>query len=317
MPLSRALVAALFAAPILTSPFALTADESITEQPAAAAAAEAGTAAGADAEAPAPADPDMVIATVNGENITLGDLILLRVTLDPQRVGSMPPEQLYDNLVVQATNKMLLRQAAERADMESRKTVAKWLAFQRDGILSDVYANERVSEVLNEDLISAEYQKRFVDAERPLEWNANHILVQDPDEAARLAELAKADGADFEQLAKDNSKGPSAPQGGSLGWFRQGQLVPEFQTAVEALSPGGVSDPVQTQFGWHVIKLNETREAPPPALGQVQRELVELLTAQITESVVNALRDSGEVTVVDGQPGLADLGNISLISDDE
>lgn len=302
MPLSRTFLAAL----LIASPLALSAQETTTEETAPAA-----------AEAPEPADPNTVVASVNGEDITLGDLILLRVTLDPQRVASIPPAKLYDDLVVQATNKILLRQAAERAGMEERKTVAKWLAFQRDGILSDVYASERVSELLDEDLIEAEYQKRFVEAERPMEWSANHILVQDEEEAKRLAELSKADDADFEQIAKDNSKGPSAPQGGALGWFRQGQLVPEFQTVVETLAPGEVSDPVQTQFGWHVIKLNETREAPPPALGQVQRELVELLTAQITESVVNALRDSGDVSVTEGQPGLTDLGNIALISDDE
>ncbi|MGB0854051.1 MAG: peptidylprolyl isomerase, partial [Pikeienuella sp.] len=286
MPLSRAFLAAL----LIASPLALSAQETTTE--------ETTAAAENAAESPEAADPNLVVASVNGEDITLADLILLRVTLDPQRIASVPPEQLYDDLIVQATNKILLRQAAVRANMQDRKTVAKWLAFQRDGILSDVYASERVGEVLNEDLIEAEYQKRFVEADRPLEWSANHILVQDPDEAAKLAELAKAEGADFEQLAKDNSKGPSGPQGGALGWFRKGQLVPEFQTAVEALEPGQVSDPVQTQFGWHVIKLNETREAPPPAKGQVQRELVELLTAQITESVVNALRDSGEVSVV-------------------
>ncbi|MDG1431552.1 MAG: peptidylprolyl isomerase [Paracoccaceae bacterium] len=311
MPLSRAFLAALLASSFLASPLALSAEETTNEETAA---TEETT---SEVEAPAPADPDLVVATVNGEEITLGDLILLRVTLDPQRVNSIPPEQLYDNLVVQATNKTLLRQAAVRAEMQDRKTVAKWLAFQRDGILSDVYASERVSELLNEDLLASEYQKRFVEADRPMEWSANHILVQDEAEAQRLSELARADGADFEQLAKDNSKGPSAPQGGSLGWFRQGQLVPEFQATVETLEAGGVSDPVQTQFGWHVIRLNETREAPPPAMGQVQRELVELLTAQITESVVNALRDSGEVTVVDGQPGIDDLANITLITDDE
>lgn len=312
MPLSRAFLAALLATSYLVSPLALSAQETTTDE-----AATSDAAPEVEAEAPAPSDPNLVVASINGEDVTLGDLILLRVTLDPQRVASIPPEQLYNDLVVQATNKILLRQAAVRAEMQDRKTVAKWLAFQRDGILSDVYASERVSELLNEDLIAEEYQKRFVEADRPMEWSANHILVQDEEEAKNLTELARAEGADFEQLAKDNSKGPSAPQGGALGWFRAGQLVPEFQATVETLKPGGVSDPVQTQFGWHVIRLNETREAPPPALGQVQRELVELLTAQITESVVNALRDSGEVTVVEGQPGIADLANISLITDDE
>lgn len=310
MPLSRTFLAALLATSYLISPLALSAQETTTDE-------AATTETAPEAEAPAPADPNLVVATVNGEEITLGDLILLRVTLDPQRVSSIPPEQLYDNLVTQATNKILLRQAAVRADMQTRKTVAKWLAFQRDGILSDVYASERVSELLNEELLESEYQKRFVEADRPLEWSANHILVQDEEEAKKLTELARAEGADFEQLAKDNSKGPSGPQGGALGWFRQGQLVPEFQATVEALAAGEVSDPVQTQFGWHVIRLNETREAPPPAMGQVQRELVELLTAQITESVVNALRDSGDVTVVEGQPGIDDLANIALITDDE
>ena len=89
------------------------------------------------------------------------------------------------------------------------------------------------------------------------------------------------------------------------------------KSAIESMEIDEVSEPVQTQFGFHVIKLKEIRDAPPPPLQQVQREIVELLTAQITESVVQALEDSGDISVVEGQPGLSDISNLSLITDEE
>lgn len=264
----------------------------------------------------APATADTAVANVNGEVITLADLVLLRATLDRRSLGGKTEEQLYDDLLTQATNKILLRQAAERAAMHERKMVIRWVEFQRNGILADVYAQERISEQVTPEMIEAEYQKRFVQAERPAEYNANHILVQDEEEAKALAVRAKA-GEDFEQLAKDHSKGPSAPTGGKLGWFKDGDMVPIFFAATARLEPGGVSDPVQSQFGWHVIKLNETRAMEPPALEQVQGEIQRLLSAQVTEAVVNALRQAGDVATTEGRPGLDRLGDVTLITGEE
>ncbi|MGB0508009.1 MAG: foldase protein PrsA [Pikeienuella sp.] len=259
---------------------------------------------------------DTVVASINGETVTLADLVILRATLDQRSTAGATEEQLYDNLLTQATNKILLRQAAERAKMDERKMVTRWIEFQRAGILADVYAQERVSEQVTQELIESEYQKRFVEAERANEYNANHILVQDEEEAKALAVRAKA-GEDFEQLAKDNSKGPSAPTGGKLGWFKEGDMVPIFYAAAARLEAGGISDPVKSQFGWHVIKVNDVRPLQPPALEQVQGEIQRLLSAQVTEAVVNALRQAGQISTIEGRPGLDRLGDITLITEEE
>ncbi|CAN0587607.1 unnamed protein product, partial [Ectocarpus sp. 12 AP-2014] len=104
------------------------------------------------------------------------------------------------------------------------------------------------------------------------------------------------DGADFAEVAKTSSTGPSGPSGGELGWFSAGQMVPEFQTAVQDMEVGDISEPVQTQFGWHVIKLNETRIPEAPSLDEVRGEIVSELEAQAIEDHVSALTEAADIS---------------------
>ena len=132
------------------------------------------------------------------------------------------------------------------------------------------------------------------------EFNAAHILVETEEEAKALkAELDG--GADFATLAKEKSVGPSGPNGGDLGWFGVGMMVKPFEDAVVGLEPGQVSDPVQTQFGWHVIKLNETRDAAAPSLDEKREELEGELRSAAVESHVRELTEGAEIVkMVDG-----------------
>ena len=116
------------------------------------------------------------------------------------------------------------------------------------------------------------FDTKYANAEAGEEYNASHILVETEEEAIALKEELDG-GADFAALAREKSTGPSGPGGGSLGWFGKGMMVPTFEAAVVAMEPGAVSDPVQTQFGWHVIKLNETRKTEAPSLESVREEL--------------------------------------------
>lgn len=273
----------------------------------------------AEGEAPAaeapPADPALVIATVNGEDVTLGDLIALRAELPPQ-YQSIPDGVLYDGLVEQLSNQILLRQAAEKAGVPDRPAVKRGLQFQRTSYLAELYVRERLNEQITEDAVAAEYEATYQDAEKAQQFKARHILLEDEAKAEDIAAQAKAEGADFAALAKENSTGPSAPNGGDLGWFEKGQMVPEFEAAVTALEPGQISDPVKTQFGWHVIMLEDAREAPTPPLAEVRQEIIGEMTRKITESVIAAIRDNGEVSVVEGQPGIGSLRDDALIADE-
>lgn len=224
---------------------------------------ESAPAAEPAADAAPASDPSMTIATVNGEEVTLGELIALRAEL-PAQYQAIPDGALYDGLLEQITNQILLRQAAERTGLADSPAVKRGLAFQRTSFLAELYVRQRLNELITPETVAAEYKTRYVDAPPVKQYKARHILVEDEDEAKEIAEAAREDGADFAALAKERSEGPSAPQGGDLGWFEEGQMVPEFQAATFALAPGEVSDPVKTQFGWHVILLEEVRDRPVP-----------------------------------------------------
>ena len=264
----------------------------------------------AETEAPA-ATADTVLATVNGEEILLGDIIALRSEL-PAQYQSIPDVTLYAGLLEQMTNQILLRQAAERTGFADRKSVQRGLKFQRTSYLAELYARDRLNEQITEDTLEAAYQDRYANVEEPTQIRASHILVETEETAQEIVALARADGADFAALAREHSTGPSGPQGGDLGWFGKGQMVPAFQDAAFAMKAGEVSDPVQTQFGWHVIKVVSTT----PPLEDVQQELIGELTNEVTEAVIAALRDAADIQVSEDQPGLGQLRNDALIADE-
>ncbi|MEM7544954.1 MAG: peptidylprolyl isomerase [Pseudomonadota bacterium] len=276
---------------------------------------DAETPAAAETPATPSADASSVIATVNGEDILLGDMIALRAEL-PAQYQSIPDTVLYEGLLEQMTNQILLRQAAERSGFADKPSVQRGLEFQRTSYLAELYARDRLNDALTEERLTKEYEDRYLNAEATKEWNASHILVSEEAAAQEIAGLARAEGADFAELAKERSEGPSAPNGGSLGWFAEGQMVPTFQAAVFELTEGEVSDPVQTQFGWHVIKLEGIRDKPAPALAEVQEELIGALSNEITGAVVEALRDSADINTPEGQPGVDQLRNDALVADE-
>lgn len=265
------------------------------------------------------ADPDAsvtgqtVVATVNGEQITIGDIVALRTELPPQ-YQSIPDRQLYEGLINQMVNQILLSQAAVRAGYEDRPAVQRGLEMQRMSYLAELYARERIDAAITADAVETEYARRFAAEEPKFEYNASHILVPEEETAKAIAAEARG-GADFAELAKEKSTGPSGPNGGNLGWFGDGQMVPPFEAGVKALEVGGISDPVQTQFGWHVIKLNETREKAPPALSEIYQELAGDMARQITDAMVEALREEGDIQFIEGDPGLTKLRDDSLIQE--
>lgn len=235
---------------------------------------------------------ESVVATVNGVEITLGEMLLVRESL-PEQYQTLPDEVLWDALMDQ-----LIQQEALAQDDKAAEN-----ARTRAGIANEtraIYAAETLRVVLadavTEETIQQSYQTNIVEA-AGTEYNASHILVETQEEAATIAGLAR-DGGDFEALAKEHSTGPSGPNGGSLGWFARGMMVEAFQDAVEGMEVGGVSDPVETQFGWHVIKLNETREQEPPALEDVKTQVAQELQQEAVRAYLTIVTEAAEVTRV-------------------
>jgi peptidyl-prolyl cis-trans isomerase C len=231
---------------------------------------------------------------VNGTDITLGHMIALRSGL-PQQYAQLPPEVLFNGILEQLVQQTLLMQ-----DFEGELSRQSELLIENER--RAVVAGEVITEVmgadLNADAVQAAYDEKYGNAEEETEYSAAHILVESEDEAKALIEELEG-GADFATLAQENSVGPSGANGGDLGWFGKGTMVEDFFNAVTALEAGEVSAPVETQFGWHVIKLNETRIKDQPSLQDVRAELEEELRQAAFEDYVKKLEARGEVDRVD------------------
>lgn len=242
------------------------------------------------AHAQTPVTADTVVATVNGVEITAGHLVLMRSQL-PQQYQQLPDSALFDGLLDQAVQQQLLAAEAGELDRASRLM----LENQDRNLRANAAVTRLFDAELTEEAIQAAYDARFADAEPGTEFNAAHILVETEEEAAAIkAELDG--GADFAELAQEKSTGPSGPNGGDLGWFGPGMMVPAFEEAVMALEPGAVSGPVETQFGWHVIRLNETRNAEVPALDDVRDEIVQELQAELLSERLDVLEAEAAIT---------------------
>lgn len=245
-----------------------------------------------------PAAADTVLATVNGTDITLGLLHLVYTNLPPQ-YQQLPGEILLPALLDQAINQILLAQAGSAEGLDKSALVRLSVENATRDAIAGAFIQKLIEADVTEEAIRAEYDKRIAAMPEETEVNASHILVETEEEAKEIAaELGK--GADFAELAKARSKGPSASNGGNLGWFGRGQMVPPFEEAAFALKPGEVSAPVQTQFGWHVIKLNETRIKPKPSFEEMRQTIASELSQQLVRAKIDALRAQAEIERPEG-----------------
>ncbi len=233
---------------------------------------------------------DTVVATVNGQDITVGQMIAMRESL-PQEYLALPDELLFKGVLDQLIQQTALAQLGEESISRRDELI---LETQRLGYLAGIVLDETAIGAVTDDSLQAAYEAKYADAAPSKEFNASHILVETEEAAASLK--AEIDGGkDFTELAKTRSTGPSGPNGGELGWFGLGMMVEPFEKAVIGMAPGEVSGPVQTQFGWHIIKLNETRMAEAPALDSVRDELAAEIQEKAVMERIAAVTEAAEV----------------------
>lgn len=257
---------------------------------------------------PIAADAGTVLATVNGEEITLGHVIAARLTL-PEQYQALPNEVLLDGLVEQLIQQTVLGQAM--GEMTRRAQIQ--LDNERRAITATEKLDDVIASAADDAAIQAVYDAEFAGAEPEKEWNASHILVETEEDAAKLVEELNS-GADFAELARTKSIGPSGPNGGELGWFSAGMMVKPFEDAVATMDDGAVAGPIQTQFGWHVIKLNESRMKGAPALEEVRAEIVQKLENDAVEQALAALLEAATIERIDlGAVDPAVLSDLSLL----
>jgi peptidyl-prolyl cis-trans isomerase C len=243
--------------------------------------------------APAP-QPDPVVAKVNGQDIRLSELNQAAQSLPPE-LRSIPPQTLFPMLLDQQIDRKALVTEARKSGLDKDPAVQKQMAMAEDAALQNALLSRQIGPLVTDDAVRARYEKDIAGKPGEEEAHARHILVPTEEEAKKIiADLKK--GADFAALAKQYSKDPGAAQGGDLGWFKKDEMVPAFSAAAFALQPGQVSDkPVKTEFGWHVIKLEDKRQAQPPSFEQARDGLRQKM---IQEGVQNAVKQArSEVTV--------------------
>ncbi|WP_116086218.1 peptidylprolyl isomerase [Tropicimonas sp. IMCC34011] len=252
---------------------------------------------------------DTVVATVNGTEITVGNMIVARSTL-PQQYQQLPPEVLFQGVLDQLVQQTVLSQ---EADEPSRLTELT-LANQRSALMAGEVLLSVAEDAVTDEAIQEAYDAQYSDAEPTREWNASHILVETEEEAQAL-KTELEEGADFATLAQERSTGPSGPSGGELGWFGPGMMVPEFEEAVTGMEEGDISDPVQTQFGWHVVKLNETRMQDAPAIDDVRAELAAQVEQNAVQQYVADAVAGADVEESEAEIDPSILGDLNLVQE--
>lgn len=254
-------------------------------------------------------DASTVLATVNGTDITLGHLIAMRAML-PAQYQELPDEVLYNGMLDQ-----LIQQEVVADSLRGSEDARTKLTMENEdrAFLASVAIDAIAFDTIADADVQTLYDANFADAGGDLEWNASHILVATEEEAQSLIDQLN-NGADFVALAQEFSTGPSGPNGGALGWFGTGMMVPEFETAVAGLEAGEISAPVQTQFGWHVVKLNESRISAPPALEDVRADLEEELRRQRVDAYLAELTEAAEIARPEVEIDMSLIRNIDLLT---
>jgi peptidyl-prolyl cis-trans isomerase C len=234
---------------------------------------------------------DTVVATVNDTSITLGQMIALRETL-PEQYQSLPDDVLFKGIMDQLVQQEVLRQSV--ADLSPRDKAS--MENDARGYVSGVAIQAVARTAVTDEALQAAYDARFKDAVPQTEYSAAHILVATKEEADKLkADLAA--GADFAELAKANSTDTgSGANGGDLGWFGLGMMVKPFEDAVIAAKVGDVTGPVESEFGWHLILVKETRAAANPTLDQIRDELASEIENAAIEAKLKELEAAATIT---------------------
>jgi peptidyl-prolyl cis-trans isomerase C len=252
----------------------------------------------AAAEAPAAATPDTVVATICDMTITEADLAFAAEDLQ-EELQQVPPEERRAFLVTVLIDMKVMAKAAKDDGMAETDIFKRRLAYLEERSLRRAYFAEKIAGAITEEKVRAAYDAYVASFQPVEEVHARHILVAGEDEAKAIKAELDA-GKPFEVLAMEKTTDPSGKQnGGDLGFFSKGMMVPEFETVAFTLEAGAISDPVQSQFGWHIIKLEEKRMSAPPAFEQLAQQLGQQVMYQAFDDTVGALKAATPVNIPD------------------
>ncbi|MEJ0074207.1 MAG: peptidylprolyl isomerase [Alphaproteobacteria bacterium] len=239
------------------------------------------------------AQDDPVVARVNGTDVRQSDLAMAEEDLG-SNIPQMTPEAKREYLITFVGDMLLVAKAAEAKKVADSNEFKQKLAYTRTKLLMESYLQSEAKAAVTDAELHKVYDEAVGQMNAEPEVRARHILVETEDEAkAVLAELKK--GADFAELAKTKSKDPGSADGGDLGYFTKDQMVPEFSEVAFKLDKGQLSDPVKSQFGWHVIKVEDKRNRQPPEFDKVKDQLENFVVRRQQSALITKLRAEGKV----------------------
>jgi peptidyl-prolyl cis-trans isomerase C len=257
----------------------------------------AGCSKNSSSEAPAASGSDPVVARVNGVDIKQSDLALAEedVGADMQAAS---PEAKREHLVSYLADIIMVTQAADKKNVGDNPDFKRRLAFLRNKLLMGFELQEEAKAALTDEALHQTYNDAVKSVGGQEEVHARHILVEAEDDAKAILEQLKG-GADFATLAKEKSKDPGAAEGGDLGYFTKDQMVPEFAEVAFKMYPGQLSNPVKTQFGWHIIKVEDKRTKQPPEFEKVKDQIENFLARKAQTDFIAKLRQTAKIERLD------------------
>ena len=249
-------------------------------------------------QGPAPVDAkagDVVVATVNGQKVMRSEVEMMAASLPPQ-YRQMPMQMIFPALVDQVINTKLLAGEGRKQGLQNDPEVRRRMTMIEDRLIQDTFEQKEIAKQITPEALKARYAKQVAAMPAEEEVNARHILVKTEEEATTIIAAVKG-GGDFAALAKEKSTDTgSGANGGELGWFRKTDMVGEFAEAAFKLKKGEVSEtPVKTQFGFHVIKLEDRRAAKPPTFEESEEELRTVLERELSAQVLEQMRAKAQI----------------------
>ena len=232
-----------------------------------------------------------IVANVNNEDISLETMIHAMNELPPE-IQSQPFMSYYEDLLERVIDIKLFAQEGKKMKLDEEPSVRAAIDFVIEKVLMQAFLSKYVQENIKEENIKASYNNFIADETSREEIKASHILMDTESEAIDVINMLN-DGDDFAELAKNKSTGPSGPSGGDLGWFKRGQMVPPFEKAAFSLNKNEITQrPVQTQFGWHVIKIFDKRIPEAPSYESMKNKLIQDLERKIVSKKIQDLRNN-------------------------
>ncbi|MCF8469560.1 MAG: peptidylprolyl isomerase [Parvibaculum sp.] len=241
--------------------------------------------------------PDEAVATVNGTSIRYSDLAMADEEMGAA-LARLEPQVRFQYLLGMLIDRRVVALEAKEKHIGDDPAVKRRQDYFNEKALRDVYWVQLMQDKVTDEAVSAYYDKNIAKAPAEQEAHARHILVQTEGEAEKAAAAIK-DGKSFEAVAKDYSANPGAEEDeGDLGWFRKGDMVPEFDKTVFAMKPGEVSAPVKTQFGWHVIQLVGLRDVAKPSLDEAREDIIRTIARAEGQKLMENLRADAKIEIV-------------------